>query len=234
MSEDVERRLRAALSARADQVTADSLRVADLIPAPVRRRQTIWALLLRPVPLGALAAVLLVTVLVGLTLRPGPPDPPQNVATLDGVSFALPDGWAFRPMVEGIGCLQPVDAEPTGDSCTPNGVEIRVGTFVGWPQNSLDRDDGWSVNPEECSASGAPDPLAQVTANRLTAQQSPTVGGHAAAYRVWSVSCGTWRFTVRLWWVPDASVTVYTRGLDSRHDGVVEELVNGIRLPGSG
>ncbi|MEV6964188.1 hypothetical protein AB0M47_03655 [Hamadaea sp. NPDC051192] len=232
MSEDVERRLRAALSARADLVTADSLRAVDPVvrTAPERRRR-FWPVFLRPVPLGAFAAVVVCTVLLGLMLRPVRDGESVDVATLEGISFTVPDGWQFRPLVEGIGCVQPADAAPSGDTCTPTGVEVRVGEFVGWPQNSLDRDDGWGVDAEDCSAAGVPDPLATVTANRLTARQNQTVDGHPAAYRAWAVSCGSSTVTVRLWWVPDAAVTVYSRGLADRYDATVDQLVGSLRLP---
>lgn len=254
MIDDVEQQLRAALAARAAQVTADSLRVTEPmsaqhsrtagVPGITNRRRRLWTLALRlSAPVGSVAAVL-TAVLLALWL-PAAPDgtpgdasttaPRASVSALDGVVITPPADWVYLPMVEGIGCVQPAGTGLTGDTCTPTGIEIRVGTFVGWPQNSLDRADGWSLNPEDCTGSGTPDPGARVTANQLTNQQTRTVDGHTASYRTWKVSCGTAStFTVRLWWVPDASLALYTKGMDSRYDAAVDQLVGNLRLPAPG
>jgi hypothetical protein len=248
VTDKLEARLRAALSARAGQITPESLR-PDQPPAEPSRpsrpvRSTSAAARRRFAPL-AVAAAALVAVVLGSVIRGlpgwlGEPDSggqrspsPGTVAQLDGVAFTPPAGWIYREIVEGIGCVQPAGSPQPAGECTPFGVELRVGAFVGWPQNSLDRDDGWSLTPRQCSGAGYADPQGNVTDNRLTDRQSRRVALHAAVYRVWLVRCdGNYSFAVRVWWVADVALTVHTRALDPRYDAAVDELVASIHVLG--
>src|SRR5206468_1370703 len=81
---------------------------------------------------------------------------------LDGVPFATPPGWTYRPVAEGVGCVQPATAPRPPGECVPHGVEIRVGVSVGWPGGSLDADDGWTGSPTDCTG-------------RLTGRAAPAV-----------------------------------------------------------
>ncbi|MEJ3743247.1 hypothetical protein WEI85_08170 [Actinomycetes bacterium KLBMP 9797] len=233
MSQDLEARLRAALAARADQVTPDSLRPAEPPRRQVRRARR-WA-----APLAVAAAALLVVMLAGLPrllpdrdTDPNPGAGQDRTAVLDGAVLRIPAGWIYRPVAEGIGCVQPAGTPQPGGDCTPGGVEIRVGTFVGWPGNSIDSDDGWSLS-HTCATATALAPRLAVTSNRLVERASPPVGGREAAYREWRVTCesGT-SFSVRLWWLPDVAVTIYTMALDSRHGSTVDQLVASLDVTG--
>jgi hypothetical protein len=233
---DIEARLQAALSARAEQVTADSLRPGEP-PAPragaavrarVRGRLPRWG-----TPLAAAAAALLVIAVGGfLSTRTGPA--PQAAAiTVDGVAFRPPAGWVYRSVSEGVGCVQP-DGTPQRDGeCVPVGVEIRVGEFVGWPRNALDSDDGWSFS-RACSTSTSPAPRLLVVSNKLVESDTRPVGGRTGDYRVWRVRCEAGvNFTVRLWWLPDLSVAVYSVALDSSHDSTVDRFVSALDVTGA-
>ena len=227
MTDSIEERLIAALAARAELVTADSLRPEH--PRP-RRARPFEGFAQRLAPLGVAAGVIVAALLaaVGFKAWPGSHtetgDAPGTVATLEGVTLTVPAGWAYRLVAEGVGCVQPEETAPAGGECTPQGVEVRVGAFVGWPANGLDRDDGWSLTADACDGAGG----------RLTGRQTTGVGGQDADYRVWQVRCGTDpEFTVRLWWVPDAELTLYTRGLDESYDSTVDRVVACVVMSGA-
>jgi hypothetical protein len=247
--EELENRVRAALTARAEQVSPDSLRAGHPLGNPptgyVRSRPPV---IRRLAPLAVAVAVLVPIMVIGLLrLVPGWQSVPGGAntgatsgrsasVTLDGVTITVPFGWTYRLLAEGTGCVQPAGTSQVDNACPPWGVEIRVGTFVGWPGNSLDRDDGWALS-QDCTQSGYADRRGMVTANRLIDRQSRRVAGRTAAYRVWQVRCDIdWNFTVRLWWLPDGAVTVYTMGLDRSYDATVDQLVTSMTVsrPASG
>src|SRR5204863_8426885 len=136
---------------------------------------------------------------------------PAPTASLDGVAFTVPDGGVYRPVVEGIGCVAPA-APPPGEG-VPHGVELRVGVRAAWPADGLDRADGWSATPGDCAGPSAA---------RIVERGTRDIGGHIAVYRVWDVRCpGEPARRVRVWWVAEAALTVYSAGLDAGHNPVV-------------
>ena len=181
---EVERRLQAAFTARAEAVREESLGLTGAARAE-RRRTTVWR---TAAPI--VAALLLVVVLSGVFLRISPaPEPPPQQASLDGVAFQVPVHWTYRPLAEGIGCLSPPGASVVDGQCGSDGVQIKVGTFVGWPANSLDLDYGWSGAVRDCGAAGLPETGSGPAAERLVTSERRLVGDRAGDYRVWQVRC---------------------------------------------
>jgi hypothetical protein len=230
MNDDIETRLQAALSARAEQVTADSLRPGE---PPVERVRARGRLVRWGAPLAAAVAALVIIMLVGFPRTGADVAPPEPAArTLDGVVFRVPAGWVYRPVVEGVGCVQPAGTPQRAGECVPVGIEIRVGDFVGWPRTTLNDDDGWSVG-QTCATTEALAPQLAVVSNRLVERDARSVGGRTADYRVWRVRCDAdVSFTVRLWWLPELAVAVYTLALESHQDSTVDQFVAGLDVSG--
>jgi hypothetical protein len=233
MNQDIDERLRAALSARADLVTADSLRPQPLSNsvASVRPR---WRRPVIVLATGLLALVTFGAVVVDVRWQPdgGPTVQPASTS-LDGVTFAVPKGWTYGQVAEGIGCFRPATMAAVDGACTPAGSQIQVGTFVGWPRNALDRDEGWSGTLGDCQAAGYPYATGDPAVQRLVTRSVQKVGDGLGDYRVWQVRCGSdAEFSVRLWWRADVSLTIYTVRLDPRYDKVMDDLVASVRTRG--
>lgn len=246
MSHDVEQRLRAALAARADQVTAESVGPQRPVEARVtalpRRRFGRAAALL------AAAASVAVVIGAGAVVRNVAerpvPDHSGSAASsavspsgsppvsFEGTSFTVPDGWVYRVVAEGTACVQPAGSPRPDGECTPHGVEVRVGGGNQWPKDAIDRDSGWHNGSAECKGVAHPDErFSEVTSNRLTVREDRPVGERVAAYREWKVRCDSdIAFVVRLWWQPDIPLVVVTRALAPKYDVTVDRFVATIRV----
>jgi hypothetical protein len=234
-------RLRAALHARADLVTAESLRpVHPVAPAPRRAARWVVPSLIAT---AAAAALVVTTSLVvpKLSASPAPPAhtappaptpvSPAPKAGYEGVGLRLPAGWTLEtvepagPARAPSGCvLRPGAARP-GD---PADCDLQVVVGGSWQYGLLINPDwptglrGLDWNPSRCAGT------------RPGVRDTVTVAGRLGQHRTIVVGCPQGERTVEQWVFGDQPAVVFVRGhamVRPADDAAVRRIVTGASLP---
>jgi hypothetical protein len=250
---DIDARLRAALRARADQVTPATLRPAHppaLAGRPAGRPRGRWV-----VPSLVAAAAVVLAVSAGVAVpkltaapthpaTPGPTGtpapapavvlPPTPTVTYQGIGLALPAGWRLRPSP---GIDQPAGSDLASACVLRPGApadsvladcDLQVYPLATWPHGAL-------IDPD------VPTGLRAVAATRYACRtdrpgvrDTVTVAGRTGQHRTIRLGCAHRGQTMEQWVFADRPAVVFVRahsGVHPADDALVRQIVAGATLP---
>lgn len=153
----------------------------------------------------------------GTVVGPGP-------FSLQGVTFAVPQGWDVRPMADtSMACVAPVETAAAARVDCAGGLKVWVGDASA-RKVALADPNGWTLG-KAAACPGAASGAKKATA-RTSGRQFSKLGPLTYEYAQYTVTCADGsKIEPQVWWLPKSKISFSTTALPKTYDTVVTALI---------